>query len=199
MISETCRNCLQAAFVLRRLGFADAITWGYIENSPNKDLLHGSHANCNKMSLCTNYSSELAWLTAGRPKRITVYMAHPIAGDFTKNVAGAIAWYRYLRAMPVQNLMELTGVYYPTRPLISAPYLAGIEPDSSDHYPRERAMVDCRDMVTLFDEMWMMVSVSSGMKEEAGNAKVIRDLTHLGKLPPIPKQLNGRSKRNSRG
>ncbi len=135
--------------------------------------------------LCFTYRSELAWLTAGRPQRVMVYMAHPVAGDFERNVENAGRWLRWLRSLSTSGYAELTGFPYSMRPAIHAPWLAGIVPDDDVYGGREAALQECRDTVMLYDELWYVGGrVSSGMSYESAPAMVVRNLTHLGKVPP---------------
>lgn len=137
--------------------------------------------------LCRFYSNELMWLTAGRPTRTTVYLAHPVSGkDFHDNVRGATVWLRYLRRLPQSSLYELMGCEFSQRPLILCPWLAAIEED--EFYPggREAIIADARDTVLMFDEVWLVGGrISDGMRIEAQTARVLRDITHLGDLPGV--------------
>lgn len=228
-MSETCRNCLTAAHVLRRIGLQDNISWGTM-GGPT-DIIHAtfsnaghnierqetddeyrrrrenaiaSGANPDKLPpfgqiirtfllqpLCKFYQSELSWLSAGRPARVSVYMAHPVGGpNFKDNVKNATLWYRYLRRLGYTELCNIVGVEYQQKPLVHCPWLAGIEPD--EFYPggREAIIADSRDTILLFDEVWLVGGkITEGMKVEAQTARVLRDLTHLGKLPPLPKAI----------
>lgn len=217
LLQETCRDCTTAAWVLRRIGFRDNISWGMLDG-PNTTL-HGFHANsgeymdfpaeyytdskgrkallepaCRKpgppQPLCTCYRSELGWLAAGRPQRVTVYMGHPVSdGDFATNIRNAGLWLQYLRSRTPAQLSEITGIAYYQRPLIQAPWLGGIVPDDRSPGGREVVIQDCMDAVLLYDEFWSMVRVTDGMMKEATRAKVVRDLTHLGPVPPITEML----------
>jgi len=212
MSSPMCRDCMTAAWVLRRIGFHDTIGWGKLMGPVA--TVHASHSNTKGQSLCSAYRSELAWLTAGRPTRILVYLAHPVspAGDVTfhDNVSSATRWLRYLRRLPVSTLSEFAGVYYEQKPLIMAPWLAAIEEDELHPGGRDGALSDCRDMVSMFDELWAVGgSVTEGMKVEISGAKVARDLTHLGRYPndgaiqllsqAKPQGQNGKPKSKSNG
>lgn len=214
-MTPNCRDCITAAWVLRRIGFRDNISWGFFRDSPNKDIIHGFHANSafphyypaeyvtdakgrryltereamrigdDPLPLCSKYRSELAWLTAGRSTRLMIYMAHPVAGDFSRNKLNAERWLRYLRRLGVQALSELVGISYGTKPLVLCPWLAAMEPDGEYPGGRESAIADCKDTVMMFDEVWMVGGeVSNGMLDEAGVARVARDLTFLGRYPP---------------
>jgi len=145
-------------------------------------------------SLCTRYRSELGWMMANRTPRVTVYMAHPVSGDFADNVLNATIWFRYLRRLSASSLTELTGVNYDAgRPLILCPWLAGIEEDELSPGGREGVLADCRDTVRMFDEVWLVGGrTTEGMLIEAAAAPVVRDLTRLGPLPH-PTQSSGRA------
>lgn len=157
-------------------------------------------------SLCMTYRSELAWVAARKPQRVTVYMAHPVSGpDFADNVINATIWFRFLRRQSASALSELTGVHYDSKPLILCPWLAGIEEDELSPGGREGVLQDCLDTVRLFDEVWMVWKRTEGMTMEAAAAATVRDLTHLGRLPPVPQRddavratlsLSKRKKRN---
>lgn len=219
--TETCRNCLTASHVLRRLGFRDNISWGVMEGP--SATVHATHANAaqklyrqetdkeyerrvadakaygkrdvppfgqmvedkRKLPLCNLHSSELQWLMAGRPTRITVYMAHPVSGpDFHDNIRNATTWLRFLRRLPYSSLCELVGVEYNQRPLVLCPWLAAIEEDELYPGGREGVIADARDTVLMFDEVWLVGGrITDGMRVEAQTARVLRDLTHLGPVP----------------
>lgn len=140
-----------------------------------------------KHPLCSHYRGELAWLSAGRPTRTTVYLAHPVAGDFERNVANATAWFRYLRGLLTHELSELVGHQFERKPLILCPWLAGIQPDEESPGGRESMLIDCRDTVMMFDEVWLLSRVTPGMSFESTVARVTRNLTHLGESPPSGK------------
>lgn len=146
--------------------------------------------------LCVFYSSELMFLTASQPKRLTVYMAHPVADDFAMNISDATCWLRYLRRVPITELQTIVGAEFEQRPLILAPWLAGIEEDDSYPGGREAIMQDSRDAAMLFDEVWLLGGrVSTGMMIEAAAARRIRDLTHLGTWAKFrPPQTTSRAK-----
>lgn len=142
-----------------------------------------------RQPLCTHYRNELAWLMAGKPVRTTVYLAHPVADDFAANVENVTAWFRYLRGLSGYSISELVGFQYDYKPLILCPWLAGIQPDGESPGGREGMLADCRDTVMMFDEVWLLWRVTEGMAFESRNARVVRDLTHLGKTPPMAKVL----------
>lgn len=142
-----------------------------------------------KHPLCQNYRSELAWLAAGRPTRTTVYLAHPVSDNFGPNITNAIVWFRHLRGLSAYSLSELVGVQYDYKPLILCPWLSGIQPDEESPGGREQMLADCRDTVMMFDEVWLLWRITDGMRYESGRARVVRDLTHLGKSPPMAKVL----------
>lgn len=138
-----------------------------------------------RQPLCVAYRSELGWIRVAKPARTTVYMAHPLSNNFKENVVQASMWLRFLRRCSPARLSELTGVQYHQRPLIQAPWLAATEPDELHPGGREMALRDCQDTVVLFDELWMVGGLTSdGMKRESFVARVTRDLTFLGPLPP---------------
>lgn len=205
---EMCADCQVASRVVRQLGLRDTIGWGVFPDAPTRKL-HASHSNSmvrvmvegsgeppnnppalhpknQAVALCVTYRSELTWLRVGRTPRPIVYMAHPIAGQFKRNVEGAGHWLRYLRGLDQRRLSELVGHVWMRPPIIHAPYLAAIVQDKFAHPAgREGIIADCRDTVTIFDELWWVGGeVSEGMAEEAKGATVVRDLTHLGRLPP---------------
>lgn len=193
-MTDKCRDCMHAEFVLRRIGFRDTVSWGAYDG-PNRTL-HGFHSNTGssynghsvsgKLSMCSSYRSELAWLAAGRPARVSVYLAHPVAGEPETNIVNAVLWLKYLRRQSAQLLSSLTNSVISARPNIQSPWLAAIEDDRSPGYDRELALQDCRDTVLLFDEVWLVGGrISPGMRIEAECARQVRDLTHLGKLPPL--------------
>lgn len=132
-------------------------------------------------SLCVFYSNEIAWLTAGRPTRVTAYMAHPVSGpDFHDNVRNATIWLRYLRRLSYSSLCELIGYEYPQKPLILCPWLAAIEEDEIYPGGREGVIADARDTVMMFDEVWLVGNrITDGMRVEASTARVVRDLTSI--------------------
>ncbi len=204
MSNEVCGACQKAAFVLRRIGFQDTISWGALDGAPSLRI-HAHHANSGehilregngeppfnparrykyfaRTSLCVTYRSELAWLMASRTTRTVVYMAHPISGNFERNVDSATKFLRYLRSLSHQELQAIVGAEWPHRPLIVAPYLAGIDEDGDLPGARELTLADCRATVQLCDELWWVQRVSDGMQQEASVAPIVRDLTHL-RLP----------------
>lgn len=205
---EMCADCQKAAHVLRLMNFQDTIGWGVYPDAPTRKL-HASHSNSGvrtlregsgepphnpaalhphyqMTALCVTYRSELAWLAAGRTTRPVVYMAHPVAGDFKRNVEGATRWLRYLRSLTQLELQSLVGVTWSDTPVVHAPYLAAIVRDKFAHPAgREGIIADCRATVTIFDEVWLVGGrISEGMHDEARVSKIARDLTHLGALPP---------------
>lgn len=143
-----------------------------------------------RQPLCVFYSNELAWLSAGRPMRTTVYMAHPVSGpEFHDNIRNATRWLQFLRRLPQSTMNELVGHEYIQRPLILCPWLAGIEEDEMYPGGREGVIMDSRDAVMLFDEVWLVGGkVTSGIHVEAKTARIIRDLTHLGPTPNAPRK-----------
>lgn len=138
-----------------------------------------------QLPLCRLHSTELAWLAAGRPTRVTVYMAHPVSGpDFHDNVLRATKWLKYLRRLPQSTINELVGCEFQQRPLILCPWLAAIEEDEMYPGGREAVIADSRDAVMMFDEVWLLGGrITDGMRVEAQAARVLRDLTHLGESP----------------
>ena len=215
-----CRKCQTAQYTLRRLGFRDSFAWGFIPEAPTK-ILHATCSNSPKVKLpigdppvekefkqllCVQFSSEIAWLMATKPARVTVYLAHPVSGsDFADNVQNATRWLRYFRRIPLTTLNQLVGVDYSVRPLINCPWLAAIEEDELYPGGREAIIQDSRDTAMLFDEVWMLNRVTEGMLAEGSVARVVRDLTRLGPTPgghivpaaPAPeKQRKTKPKRN---
>jgi hypothetical protein len=135
--------------------------------------------------LCSNYRSELAWITASSPTRPTIYVGHPLSGNFEKNVKVASDWVKFLRRLSIQQISSILNLDYNHRPIITAPWLAAVEEDGFHPGGREGALADCRDIVAMFDEFWMVGGfISGGMREEMGSARIIRDLTFLGPTPP---------------
>lgn len=144
------------------------------------------------LPLCNLHSSELKWLQAGKPNRVTAYLAHPVAGPkppatgptFYENVTNATTWLRYLRRLPLSSINDLTGYEYNTKPLILCPWLAGIEEDELYPGGREGVIADAHDTALMFDEVWLVGGrITEGMKVEANAARAIRDLTRHGVLP----------------
>lgn len=137
--------------------------------------------------MCTSYRSEIAWVTAGRPIRTTVYLAHPLSGNFERNKQNAADWLRFLRRLGTQAISELVGYEFEHRPVIMCPWLGGAEPDEATPGGREAVLADCKDTVMLYDELWYVGGqISPGMFDESKVAWLVRDLTHLGEKPPVP-------------
>lgn len=111
------------------------------------------------------------------PARI-YYLAHPVAGDVTDNVARAIRWLRYLMEGDRQSIYI-------------APWIATIMAIGSEETPddRRRALDECVEIVRRCDGIVLVGGqVSRGMELELRAAidagREIIDLTTLGKEPP---------------
>lgn len=113
----------------------------------------------------------------------TVYLAHPVSGDFEGNIRSAHQWLAYLRSLKLTDLRSLSPnlAHLKSKPYICAPWLGGAEPDGSPDN-RQHLMSGCRKVAASFDEVWAVVSLSPGVREEAISATRFVDLTGL-KLP----------------
>lgn len=183
-----CQLCVVGERVLRRMGFQDDIHFSRIPESPN-EIEHATYSQLNGKLLCVEHRSEIAWVIASGPNRPLVYLGHPLRGNYSDNVKSATRWVRWLRRRTLWELNALVGCSYKAKPIISAPWLGAIEPDASTPGGRENALLECKQIVSVFDEFWVLSSFSEGIRIEAESAKVVRDLTHLGKVPPSPKKL----------
>ncbi len=175
-----CVDCEIVARALRRRRFHDNIRW-------DADTAGRVHATSSQgpRSLCDAHTTVVEFLRLYRSPRISVYVAHPVRGDFERNLANARAWLRYLRNAPVAFLSHATGRPTQDRPLFSMPWAAA--PDASDDLPenRGRLIADCRDAARMHDEVWFVGGrVTDGMREEAAQVNVTQDLTYLGFEPP---------------
>lgn len=145
--------------------------------------------------------------------RTVVYMSHPLAGDFVKNIHNANLWYRFLRSLSAKGIHKLlgskpdkvvlqyhkvvagTGLTEPHSllvrpfdepPVVIAPWLTCTVPDQRYPGGRKRAIDDGIHVVKLVDENWLVGEyVTSGMSDEANHAKMVRDLTFWGETPPL--------------
>lgn len=186
-----CHYCEIGETTLRRLGFQDNIVWGPIEDSPN-EISHATHSNSVSPKgnlLCITYGSEIGWVMTSRAVRPTIYVAHPLSGNFHRNMESAARWVKWLRRRSVWELSTLTGYFYKAKPIITAPWMGGAEMDSKTPGGREAILAECKEIVTLFDEVWAVSGLSDGVRVEGETAKTFRDLTYLGKKPPTSTQL----------
>jgi hypothetical protein len=145
--------------------------------------------------------------------RTTVYMSHPLAGDFQLNIHNGGLWYRFIRGLSAKGVQKLlvdrpdkvvrqyqkvvtnTGLTEPRAvlsrpfdepPVIIAPWLTCAVPDIRYPGGRPRAIDDGIHMVRVVDENWQVGEyVSPGMRDEANHAKMVRDLTFWGVTPPL--------------
>lgn len=117
-------------------------------------------------------------------RRPILYMAHPVAGDVSDNIARALRWLLWLRRRY-------------TRPAIIAPYIANIlaGEDDADPAQRARGLEDNCELVAAIS-VWRAGSgvilvggrLSDGMRIE-GNATLglgqpVYDMLELGREPP---------------
>jgi len=142
-----------------------------------------------------------------------VYMAHPVSRmngySFEDNIRNALGWYRFLRELDQKSMNILLGQprervtrrhlkrsdskeevvvlekLFAQLPTIIAPWLVDVRPDGETPGGRDKALVDCCEVVTRCDEVWLVGGfVSDGMLREAIQAKYSRDLTWWGREPP---------------
>lgn len=122
-------------------------------------------------------SSDIDLAALRRPGHVA-YVAHPVSGDVTANLARALRWLHWLSS----------GA--PTTAFI-APWIAGLMSgdDDSDPAVRARAIDHCATVVKRCDCIILCGGrVSAGMAIErdamiVAGGKVV-DLTHLGEEPP---------------
>lgn len=107
--------------------------------------------------------------------RPVIYMCHPVAGDVPGNIARALKWLAWLRKS------------FPATTFI-APWIADIMSGSDDSDPKQReaGLVDCEATAALCAGVVLVGGrISSGMLREAGRARTVADMTHLGDEPPL--------------
>jgi hypothetical protein len=140
-------------------------------------------------------------------------MSHPLAGDFAMNIHHAGLWYRFLRSLSAKGVQKLlmgrpdkvVRTYdkvvtdkglteqrvvlsrpFEEPPVIIAPWLTCAVPDVRYPGGRTKAIDDGCIVARVSDENWQVGGyVSPGMRDEAGCAKVVRDLTSWGIYPPF--------------
>lgn len=126
--------------------------------------------------------------------RTTVYISHPLAGDFQQNIHNGGLWYRFIRSLSAKGVQKLlVGSLWIDRfrlfdepPVIIAPWLTCAVPDIRYPGGRPRAIDDGIHMVRVVDENWQVGEyISPGMRDEANHAKLVRDLTFWGVTPPL--------------
>jgi hypothetical protein len=106
-----------------------------------------------------------------------IYLAHPVSGDVSANLARARRWLRW--------------VYDNFDVAVVADWILTCEVlDDANPAHRAHGLAMDRALVEICDEFWMVGGrVSNGMKTEvdvALTAKVaVRDLTWLGEEPPV--------------
>lgn len=126
--------------------------------------------------------------------RTTVYMSHPISGDWGTNIYNANLWYRFLRRLSAKGVGKLLGervgkvlrgqlkqvtesglteekyrLVHPfdEPPVVIAPWLTCPVSDLEYVGGRARAMDDCLHVAVLMDENWQVGGrLSEGMLEE---------------------------------
>lgn len=106
-----------------------------------------------------------------------VYVAHPVAGDVTANIARALRWLKWLAA----GDPEIAFI---------APWIAAIMSGEDDNDPESRARGlrhDCEAVRRCDGLVLVGGRVSSGMAVESNAAKAagipVMDLTYMGDEP----------------
>lgn len=115
-------------------------------------------------------------------KRIVLYMAHPIRGDVTDNIARALRWLKFLRRK------------YPAVTFV-APYIASLlsGEDDADPVQRQAGLEDARALIVRLDGVVLVGGrLTEGMNFEAKAClapgdllAAVYDMIFLGPEPPI--------------
>lgn len=182
---DRCLGCLRAERYVRSVHPGSDTHWGRLPGPVGS--LHAYDSQSND-PYHLRFKRELMWVAAWEQADAPplVYLAHPVSGDFTRNIERARDWLGYLRGLDLgqlrdlsPNLADLTDL-----PSIQAPWLALPFNGDVDRKWRRFHMAGCRAMASRFDEVWVLNRWSSGVSDEARAGRRVRDLTGLGPRPP---------------